>query len=78
MALDVELLVTGDEITRGSVIDTNSAWLLPRLLAQGARVRRVTAVGDVADDIRAALREASQRRRISWRLGRARPHVATI
>jgi len=61
MARDVELLVTGDEIVRGSVTDTNSGWLAQRLAMRGARVRRVTAVGDVADDIRAALREASQR-----------------
>ncbi len=59
--MDAELLVTGDEITRGSVVDTNSSWLLQRLWPLGAKVRRVTAVGDVADDLAAAIRDASER-----------------
>lgn len=61
MALDLELLMTGDELTRGAVTDTNSGWLAQRALAFGAQIRRVTAVGDVAEDICAALREASGR-----------------
>jgi nicotinamide-nucleotide amidase len=59
--MNVELLVTGDEIVRGSVVDTNSAWLLQRLGPLGARVRRITAVGDVADDLIAAMREGASR-----------------
>src|SRR4051794_38853 len=59
--MNVELLVTGDEIVRGAVVDTNSAWLLERLGSVGARVRRITAVGDVAEDLVAAIGEAAAR-----------------
>jgi nicotinamide-nucleotide amidase len=61
LAFDVELLMTGDELTRGAVTDTNSGWLAQRALACGARIRRVTAVGDIAEDICAALKEAAER-----------------
>jgi nicotinamide-nucleotide amidase len=61
VGLNVEFVVTGDEITRGDITDTNSAWLAQRLPEYNARLRRVTAVGDIADDIRAALREATGR-----------------
>lgn len=61
MSFTVELLMTGDELTRGALVDTNSKWLAEQLATYGAKVRRITTVGDVAEDIQAALREASQR-----------------
>jgi nicotinamide-nucleotide amidase len=61
VTLHVELLITGDEVMRGAIVDTHSAWLAQRLPASGATLRRVTTVGDVAEDIRGALREASAR-----------------
>lgn len=59
--MDVELLVTGDELTRGAVVDTNSAWLCQRLALQGARVRRIVLVGDDPELIASTMREASSR-----------------
>lgn len=59
--MDVELLVTGDELVRGALVDTNSAWLCERLALQGARVRRILLVGDDRDLISSTLREASSR-----------------
>lgn len=61
MTVDVELLVTGDEIVRGAVPDTNSASLLQALALAGVRTRRVVAVGDDPGDLRAALAEACNR-----------------
>lgn len=59
--MDVELLVTGDELTRGAVVDTNSAWLCQRLALLGARVRRILLVGDDPELISTTMREASSR-----------------
>jgi nicotinamide-nucleotide amidase len=59
--VEAELLVTGDEIVRGAVVDTNSGWLLQRLTLAGVRVRRVVAVGDVREDLFAALQEGARR-----------------
>ena len=57
----VELLFTGDELVTGLVADTNGPWLEARLFERGLTVRRSQAVGDVAADITAALREAAAR-----------------
>lgn len=59
--MDAELLVTGDEIVRGDVTDTNSGWLASRLEQRGMRVRRIVAVGDRNDDIERTLLEAASR-----------------
>lgn len=59
--MDVELLVTGDELLRGSVVDTNSPWLLERLATAGARVGRVVTVGDDRAHLMRALTEAAAR-----------------
>lgn len=59
--MDVELLVTGDELVRGSIVDTNSPWLLERLAAAGARVGRIVTVGDDRAHLLRALREATAR-----------------
>lgn len=57
----VELLVTGDELLSGAIADTNSAWLLHELVELGIRASRITTVGDAADEIAAALRDAAAR-----------------
>jgi len=59
--MDAELLVTGDEVMRGDVTDTNTVWLRARLLQTGVRVRRVVQTGDDPDDIGRALAEAAAR-----------------
>ncbi|MCW3979438.1 MAG: competence/damage-inducible protein A [Candidatus Bathyarchaeota archaeon] len=54
----VEVIATGDEIMFGRIVDTDSAWIAKRAAELGARLRRVTCVGDDADEIGDALREA--------------------
>jgi nicotinamide-nucleotide amidase len=57
----VEFVVTGDEVMRGTIADTNTAWSAARLHPLGLRLRRTVVVGDRGEDIRRALLEASAR-----------------
>jgi nicotinamide-nucleotide amidase len=57
----VEIIVTGDEILFGRVLDTNSHWLAERVTELGARLRRVTCIGDEFGEIGGALLEALKR-----------------
>ncbi len=57
----IEIIVTGDEIMFGRITDTNSAWIARRAAELGARVSRVTSVGDDVDDISGVLLEALAR-----------------
>src|SRR5438045_8151957 len=57
----VEFIVTGDEVMRGSIADTNTAMTASRLYPLGFALRRTTVVGDREEDIRAALVETSRR-----------------
>lgn len=57
----VEFVVTGDEVMRGTIADTNTAWSASRLHPLGLRLRRTVVVGDRGEDIRRALLEASSR-----------------
>jgi nicotinamide-nucleotide amidase len=56
-----EILTIGTEILLGDLVDTNSAYLGGRLAALGVSIYRHTTVGDNAERITAALREASAR-----------------
>jgi nicotinamide-nucleotide amidase len=49
------IITIGDELLIGQVIDTNSAWMAQELNKYGIRVVRRVAVGDVWDEIWAAL-----------------------
>lgn len=49
------IITIGDELLIGQVIDTNSAWMAQELNKSGIRVVRRVAVGDVWDEIWAAL-----------------------
>ena len=51
------IITIGDELLIGQVIDTNSAWMAQELNKSGIRVARRLAVGDVWDEIWAALDE---------------------
>ncbi len=57
----VEVIVTGDEIMFGRIVDTNSGWIARRTSELGAGLRRVTCVGDDVDEIGDALRGALSR-----------------
>jgi nicotinamide-nucleotide amidase len=57
----VEFVVTGDEVMRGTIADTNTAWTASQLYPLGLSLRRTVVVGDRGEDIRRALLEASSR-----------------
>jgi nicotinamide-nucleotide amidase len=57
----VEFIVTGDEVMRGTIADTNTQFTAQRLYPLGLTLRRTTVVGDRGDDIRRALLETSTR-----------------
>jgi len=57
----VSIITIGDELLIGQVIDTNSAWMGQELNRNGIWVARRVAVGDIRDDIRAALDEEFKR-----------------
>ncbi len=57
----VEFVVTGDEVMRGLIADTNTQITATKLYPLGLRLRRTTVVGDRGEDIRRALLETSVR-----------------
>jgi nicotinamide-nucleotide amidase len=57
----VEFLVTGDEVMRGLIADTNTQITAGKLYPLGLALRRTTVVGDRGEDIRRALLEISVR-----------------
>ena len=54
------ILSTGDELTTGKVIDTNSAYIADRLLALGIKVAAVLKVGDEEEKLLWAFEQARQ------------------
>jgi nicotinamide-nucleotide amidase len=54
------ILSTGDELTTGKVIDTNSAYIADRLLALSVKVAAVLKVGDDRDKLLWAFRQARE------------------
>lgn len=62
--MDVEIVAIGNELLLGETVDTNSAHAARRLAEIGARLSRVTVVGDDRDRMRRALEEA--RGRVRW------------
>ncbi|MEO0009481.1 MAG: competence/damage-inducible protein A [candidate division WOR-3 bacterium] len=62
--MECELIVIGDELLRGSVIDTNSAFIARRLAELGIGIKRVVRVGDDEKDIQLALAESLTRVRL--------------
>ncbi len=61
LRMNVYLLLIGDELLLGQVVDTNSAWLGQQLALHGYRVVGKMAVGDDSADILAALDLAAHR-----------------
>ncbi len=56
-----ELIIIGDEILDGRVINTNASFLARRLAAMGLRPERVTTLGDRTEDLIEELRQAVER-----------------
>ncbi len=50
-SFEVEVLSTGNELVFGQLVDTNASWIAKQATEQGARVRRMTCVGDQVEDI---------------------------
>lgn len=55
------IITIGDELLIGQVIDTNSAWIAQELNKAGVTVKNRVAVGDVWEDIWAALDAESKK-----------------
>lgn len=60
--ITVEILVIGNEVLAGNVLDTNSHWLCQRFAGHGARVQRITVLPDVEAVIAGELRTALARK----------------
>jgi nicotinamide-nucleotide amidase len=61
--MDVEIVAIGNELLLGETVDTNSAYAARRLAEIGARLIRITVVGDDRDRLRRVLEEARERAR---------------
>lgn len=59
--MKVEVVTIGDELLLGFTVDTNAAHLARELAAVGVEISRRASVGDSADDIASAVREALDR-----------------
>ena len=59
--MQIELITIGDELLLGFTVDTNAAYLARALAAIGVEIVHRTTVGDDADQIAAAVRDAIER-----------------
>jgi len=57
-SVNIEIIATGDELIYGRILDTNSHWISKRVAEMGARLRRVTMIGDEPEIIASTLNEA--------------------
>jgi nicotinamide-nucleotide amidase len=60
-SVNIEVIATGDELIYGRIVDTNSNWIAKRVAEIGARLRRVTMIGDEPDLIGQTLLNALKR-----------------
>lgn len=60
-AADVEILIVGNEILTGDILDTNTHWLCKMVHGRGGTVVRVTVVPDQVEVIAEAVRAAIDR-----------------
>ncbi len=59
--MKIEIITTGDEVVQGVIVDSNSAWIAERCAAFGFEIVRHTCIGDDANDIADALKQAASR-----------------
>lgn len=57
----VEILVIGNELLRGEILDTNTHWICRLINSRGGRVMRVTMLPDIEAEIAVAVRSAIER-----------------
>ena len=62
MNQQTEIICVGNELLIGKTLNTNSHWLAKRATSLGAMVKRIIVVGDDADQIAKAVREAVKRK----------------
>lgn len=62
--MNVEIIIIGDELLIGQVVDTNSAWMGQQLESEGFHVVWKTAVGDIEEDMLSAIDAAMNRAQI--------------
>ncbi|MDX1624620.1 MAG: competence/damage-inducible protein A [Gemmatimonadota bacterium] len=67
--IEVEIVAIGDELLLGETVDTNSAHIASRLGEIGARVARITAVGDEPGRMAEVLRGVRERSRWAITMG---------
>ncbi|KYQ47039.1 tRNA (guanine-N(1)-)-methyltransferase [Trachymyrmex zeteki] len=67
------LIVVGDEILRGQIIDTNTSYLAKNLTAAGIKLQKVIMVSDIVDDIVKEIRNASKQYSIVFTSGGVGP-----
>ena len=60
-SVNIEVIATGDELIYGRILDTNSNWIAKRIAEMGARLRRVTMIGDEPELIGTTLLNALKR-----------------
>src|SRR5689334_20934459 len=61
LMMRIELITIGDELLLGYTVDTNAAYLARELAAVGVSIVRRATVGDDANDIASAVRDALDR-----------------
>ena len=61
-AAKVEVIIVGNEILTGDILDTNTNWLCRLVHGRGGVVTRVTIVPDVLEVVAEAIREALRRK----------------
>lgn len=71
--LSAQLVIVGNEILTGKVVDSNTPWLLSRLRALGVTVRRVVVVPDVVAEIAREVRSASDEAEVVFTSGGVGP-----
>ncbi len=62
MTLDVEIICIGNELLIGKIMNTNAHWLAQQITGLGAKVRRITVIQDVIEEIAVAVNEAANRK----------------
>ncbi|XP_029052450.1 FAD synthase-like isoform X3 [Osmia bicornis bicornis] len=67
------LIVIGDEILRGQIVDTNTSYLAKRLRASGIKLQKVTVIPDIVDEIAKTVRDASKQYSVVFTSGGVGP-----
>lgn len=62
MGTQMEIICIGNELLIGKTLNTNAQWLAKRVTSLGVIVKRITVVGDEAEEIAYVIREALQRK----------------